>query len=101
MKKILTFIFLFLMLFAPLIAQKSERVAVAVSQESIVTIYQKGKTLQIQNAPVGEKLQILSIVGVRVYEKRIDSTFMEIPLDLPKGYYIVKAGSIVRKISFK
>ena len=101
MKKILTFIFLFLMLFAPLNAQKSEKSVATVSPETTVSVFQKGKTLQLQNAPIGEKLEILSIVGIRVFDKKIDSTFMEITLDLPKGYYIVKAGSIVRKISVK
>jgi hypothetical protein len=102
MKKSFTIIFLFFMFLAPVIAQKSEKtVSTVVTQESGVTIYLKGKLLIVQNATIGEKLNVLSIVGVRVYEKRVDSTYMEIPLELPKGYYIVKVGTVVRKIAIK
>jgi hypothetical protein len=101
MKKSFSFIFLIFILITPLCAQRSERVVVAVSQESGVTISMKGNILQLQNATVGEKLEILSIVGVRVFQKKIESTNQEFELDLPKGYYIVKIGTVVRKISVK
>lgn len=101
MKKNFTFIFLLLMSLSPAIAQRSERVSSSISQETVVAVYQKGKLLILQNAPIGEKLNILSIVGVCVFEKRIDSTYMEISLELPRGYYIVKVGNIVRKIAIK
>jgi len=101
MKKSFTIIFLFFMFLVPAIAQRSEKAVSTVVQESGVTIYMKGKLLIVQNASIGEKLNVLSIVGVRVYEKRIDSTYMEITLELPKGYYIVKVGTIVRKIAIK
>ena len=100
MKKRLAFAFLLLALFAPLNAQKNEKV-VATPQETVSVFFQKGGTLQLRNAPVGEKLQVLSIVGVRVFEKRLDASNQEIQLDLPQGYYIVKIGNIVRKISVK
>jgi hypothetical protein len=101
MKKSLAFILLLLMSLSPLIAQKSERAGSPVSPETVVSVYQKGKSLFLQNAPIGEKLKIMSIVGVCVFEKRVDSTYMEIILELPKGYYIVKVGTIVRKIAIK
>ncbi|MEA4841386.1 MAG: hypothetical protein ABFC90_12085 [Bacteroidales bacterium] len=101
MKKRFTFIFLSFMLFAPLNAQKGEKVIVTVSQETTVSVFLKGKTLQLQNAVVGEKLEVLSIVGVRVFDKKIESSNQEFQLGLPKGYYIVKMGTVVRKISVK
>ena len=101
MKKSFTIVFLFFMFLAPVIAQRSEKAVSTVSQESGVTIYLKGKLLIVQNASIGEKIDVLSIVGVRVYEKRVDSTYVEITLEIPKGYYIVKVGTVVRKIAFK
>jgi len=89
------------MLFASLNAQKSEKVVVTVSQDTTVSVLLKGKTLQLLNAVVGEKLEVLSIVGVRVFNEKIESSNQEFQLELPKGYYIVKMGTVVRKISVK
>jgi len=100
MKKLVVFFGLVLLTFAPLVAQKAEKVAVAPA-ETTLTVIQTGKTLQLQNATVGEKMEVLSIVGVRIVEKKIDSANQSYALDLPKGYYIVKIGTAVRKISVK
>jgi len=102
MKKRFTCIFfLSLILFVPLNAQRNEKVVVAVSQETTVSVLLKGKILQLQNAVVGEKLEVLSIVGVKVFDKKIESSNQEFQLGLPRGYYIVKIGTVVRKISVK
>ncbi|HEY5499035.1 MAG TPA: T9SS type A sorting domain-containing protein [Bacteroidales bacterium] len=101
MKKSFSFIFLLFILLAPLSAIGAEKPAASTSQESGVSIFMKGSTLQLQNATVGEKVEILSIVGVRVFQKKIESTNQDYELDLPKGYYIVKIGTIVRKIAVK
>jgi co-chaperonin GroES (HSP10) len=91
-----------LALFVPVLAQKSEKAAVVtVAQDQGVTITLKNKTLQLANVKVGDKIQILNILGVRVLEKKADSTIVDIALDLPQGYYIVKVGTTVRKISLK
>jgi len=86
---------------SPVCAQKSEKVGTPVSQEQAITIVLKGKTLQIQNIKSGDKIEILNILGVRVLERRADSTYIELQLDLQQGYYIVKVGNLVRKISVK
>jgi hypothetical protein len=101
MRKFPAAVFFALLSVAPLYAQRSEKAATAVSQESGVLIFQNGKTLQLQNVNVGDKLEVLSIVGVRVFEKRIESSNQQFVLDLPKGYYIVKIGTTVRKILVK
>lgn len=91
-----------LALFVPVIAQKSEKSAVVtVVQEQGVTITLKNKNLQLANVKVGDKIQILNILGVRVLEKKADSTTVDLALELPQGYYIVKVGTTVRKISLK
>jgi hypothetical protein len=86
---------------APLAAQKGEKAVNSVSQDAGVVVVQNGKTMQLQNANVGDKLEILNIVGVKIFEKRIESSNPQFTLDLPKGYYIVKVGNTVRKISVK
>jgi hypothetical protein len=96
MKKLLVFAFLMLLLAAPVVAQKP-----ANGQDTVPTVVLSGKNLQVQNVNAGDKLEVLSIVGVKVMEKRLDGNNQTITLDLPKGYYIVKIGSSVRKISVK
>lgn len=101
MKKLVALFVLALITFAPLAAQKVEKVVAAVTTETTLSVILTGKTLQLQNATVGEKMEVLSIVGVRIVEKKIESTNPSFTLELPKGYYIVKVGTAVRKISMK
>lgn len=58
-------------------------------------------TLQIQNAPVSSTLEIYNVLGVKVASYQIDSTNKKIELSLAKGCYILKIGSLVRKIAIK
>jgi len=101
MKRIVIVLALFLIVLAPLTAQKTEKAVANVTTETTLSVIQTGKTLQLQNATVGEKMEVLSIVGVRIVEKKIESSNQSYTLELPKGYYIVKIGTAVRKISVK
>ncbi|MDR1682278.1 MAG: hypothetical protein LBS25_02665 [Candidatus Symbiothrix sp.] len=53
--------------------------------------------LSIKNAPVGAKLQILTIVGNKVREIEIRSSEESYELHLPKAIYIFKLEGMVRK----
>ena len=101
MKKYIFLILLITTLVTPAIGQKTEKASAQVAQESGMTVLLKGKTLQIQNIKTGDKIEILNILGVRVLEKKSDSTSIELQLELQQGYYIVKVGTQVRKISLK
>ena len=101
MKKIVAILVLALITLAPLAAQKAEKAVAAATTEPTLSVILSGKNLQLQNATVGEKMEVLSIVGVRVVEKKVESSNQSITLELPKGYYIVKVGTAVRKISVK
>jgi hypothetical protein len=98
MKKLLAYLFMAFLAVAPLAAEK---VVVPVVQDAGVVVVLNGKIMQLQNANVGDKLEILNIVGVKIFEKKIESSNPQYTLDLPKGYYIVKVGDTVRKISVK
>jgi hypothetical protein len=54
--------------------------------------------LKIKNATVGSKLEIYSVVGVKVFEIEIKYPSGEYVLNLAKGYYIIRLNDTVRKI---
>lgn len=57
-----------------------------------------GNRLKVENATVGNKLEIYSVVGVKVLEIEIKQTSGEYTLNIAKGYYIVRINETVRKI---
>lgn len=55
----------------------------------------------VHNAPIGSKLEIYSVVGIRVKEILLKQAYGEYPVDLAKGYYIVRIGETVRKVAIR
>lgn len=53
------------------------------------------------NGGEGKVLEVVSLTGRRVLEQQIDSPAQKIELSIPKGCYIVKVGSVVRKIAVR
>ena len=54
--------------------------------------------IKVKNATIGSKLEIYSVVGLKVMEVEIKHTSSEYPVNLSKGYYIVRVEETVRKI---
>ena len=78
----------------------SEKETVEVSALPI-TITVLTNKLIVENAEPNTRLEIFSLLGVRVAEKIIKEAKEEIPLNLSKGYYIIKIADITKKISIK
>jgi hypothetical protein len=57
--------------------------------------------LIIENLPKDGVLEVFSIVGVKVYTRKVKAGTNEYQLDLPKGYYIIRIGDLVKKILLK
>lgn len=55
----------------------------------------------VENAPVGSKLEIYSVVGIRVKEIPMKQPSGEYTVDIAKGYYIVRIGETVRKVAIR
>ncbi len=88
---------------SPLGAQES-RISVSVSEEKEPTpikISAYDNKIVVENAPVGSKLEIYSVVGIRVKEIWIKQSSGEYTVDIAKGYYIVRIGDTVRKIAIR
>ena len=72
----------------------------APAQEGI-EVWAEANTLFIRNGEPNSTIVIYSIVGTKVKEIDLKSSTGEIPLNLAKGYYIVKIGEVARKIAVK
>jgi hypothetical protein len=57
--------------------------------------------LYIKNAPVGSRLEVITIVGNKVLEIKIKSSNSSHELNLPKAIYIFKLEGVVRKFIIK
>lgn len=60
-----------------------------------------GNRLIVKNLPKDGILEIYSIVGVKVYSREIKAGTNEYPINLPKGYYIIRIGSLAKKIALR
>ena len=81
-------------------------IATAVSQTTDkgslpIEISAYDNTIVVQNAPIGSKLEIYSVVGIRIKEIPIKQSSGEYTVNIAKGYYIVRIADTVRKISIR
>lgn len=66
-----------------------------------VTLSVDGNKVRVGGAE-GAVLEIYGLTGTRVASYRIDSNDKSVQLNgLPRGYYILKVGKVVRKVSFR
>jgi hypothetical protein len=103
MKKLLVlFTILTLSLIAPVTASANQIYVAGVMdfQTGEVTVSCAQGTVTIMGAE-GLTVQIISLTGRVVFEETIDSPAKKFVPDIPKGCYIIKVGSIVRKFSFR
>lgn len=92
----------------PLLGQteKSEKGSAIVAQQRAndldsVEISAYENRIVVTNAPIGSVLQIYSVVGIKVKEIEMRSSSGEYPVDIAKGYYIVRIGETVRKVAIR
>lgn len=64
-------------------------------------IIMAGNRLIIKNLSEDGVLEIYSIVGVKVYSREIKAGTNEYPVNLPKGYYIIRIGKLAKKIALR
>lgn len=57
--------------------------------------------LIVENLKQDSVLEVFSIVGVKVYSIKIKAGTNEYPINLPKGYYIIRIGNIAKKIALR
>ncbi|MDR2057318.1 MAG: hypothetical protein LBP83_03375 [Dysgonamonadaceae bacterium] len=57
--------------------------------------------LYVKNAPIGSRLEVITIVGNKVLVIEIKSHNLTYELNLPKAIYIFKLEGVVRKFVIK
>lgn len=104
MKRTAFFLFLLLLFFAAPTLQaqeKNEQETTLQNEQSQIVISVIDNTMRIEKAPLNAVAEIYNILGVKVLSINIESSDQTIHLNLPKGYYILKLETIVRKIVIK
>lgn len=79
----------------------SEVYAIKQGDPSSIEINAYENRIKVTNAPVGSILEIYSVVGIKVKEIEIKQSTAEYPVDIAKGYYIVRIGNTVRKVAIR
>lgn len=81
-------------------AADSTRVAKQIKPDS-VEISAYDNKIVVKNAPIGSKLEIYSVVGIRVKEFEMKQPDGEYTVNIAKGYYIIRIGDTVRKVAIR
>lgn len=86
--------------FAQSLPQDSVRFATEDARQSPKLTLAQNRIV-IENLPSDDVLEVYNIMGVKIYSQRIKSGTNEYAVDLPRGYYIIKAGKLVKKVAVR
>ena len=81
--------------------QDTKSRSVSSDSERPIEMFVVGNKIFTGNAPIGKKIEIFSVVGLKIAEIEIKTSSGEYPLNVPKGYYILKMSDIVRKVAIR
>ncbi|MDH6303364.1 flagellar basal body-associated protein FliL [Parabacteroides sp. PF5-5] len=84
-------------------AQQTNTSAAVKQQPEVppVEVYAIDNRIKVSNAPVGSKLEIYSVVGIKVVEIELKQPSGEYTVNIAKGYYIIRIGDTVRKVAIR
>ena len=87
---------------SPLYAQEKQEEKTPIVEEveadiKLPEMHVLNNVLYVKNAPVGSKIEIITILGSKVREIKLKSSDISYELDLPKAIYIFKLNGMVRK----
>ena len=85
-----------------LYAQDAKKEKGIMTEETLApTMYVSNNILYVTDAPIGAKIQIITIVGNKVREITVQEHNASYILNLPKAIYIFKLEGTVRKVAIK
>jgi hypothetical protein len=71
------------------------------SEKPSVEVVAIDNRIKVTNAPIGSKLEIYSVVGIKVVEIEMTQSSGEYTVNIAKGYYIIRIGETVRKVAIR
>ena len=75
--------------------------AVIEEQQPEPEMYVANNRLYLKNAPVGKRVEIITIIGNKIREIYITSRDFEYELNLPRAIYIFRMDGMVKKFVIK
>ena len=82
-------------------AQQDAKKLVSNDPDHVMEITMVGNRIFVENAPVGKRIEVFSVVGLKVADIEIKTPSGDHLLNVPKGYYILRIGDIVRKVAIR
>ena len=80
---------------------KAKPAVAAVADTSAIKISYDSNRISVKNAPIGEKLRVFSVVGLKLKEFEMKTSSGEYVINLSRGIYILKIGETVQKCVVK
>ena len=105
MKRIVL-IFVFLMVLSCGISvfsqdNKNRKEAAAMEEQVMPEMYVDNNVLYTKNAPVGKRVEIITIIGNKIREIQITTPDGSYTLNLPRAIYIFRLDGMVKKFVIK
>ena len=76
---------------------KNSKSPVAMEEQVTPEMNIANNKLRLRNAPLGSQVKIFSIIGIMVKEIKITSSEFELELNLPRGVYLFRMDTMVKK----
>jgi len=81
---------------------KSRRESVVIEEQQVIPeMYVYNNRLYLKNAPVGKRVEVITIIGNKIREIQITSSELEYELNLPRAIYIFRMDGMVKKFVIK
>jgi len=80
---------------------KNRKEVVTIEEKIAPEMYVSANKLFVKNAPVGKRVEIISIIGNKIREIQITAPEFEYELNLPRAIYIFKMDGMVKKFIIK
>jgi hypothetical protein len=80
---------------------KNRKESVTVEEQAMPEMYVANNRLFIKNAPVGKRVEVITIIGNKIRDILITGTEFEYDLNLPRAFYIFRMDGMVKKFVIK
>ena len=80
---------------------KNRKEPFAMEKEVAPDMHVFNNRLYVKNAPVGKRVEVITVIGNKIREYQITSSEAEFELNLPRGIYIFRLEGVNKKFVIK